>query len=213
MGAETILVVVATEAERPARDDVEILVCGVGKTGAATATAMRLARGDVGAVVSFGVAGAYPGGGVDLGDVIVATETAVVDEGLDDGDRFVPFHRPHMSVPGATWQPTDPGLARTLTSTPTKSFEIHLGRVATVSVCAGSRRLARERAALGAVAEGMEGAAVATAAALCGVRFIELRGISNHCGPREGALFDLDLAVQNAATILANLRPSTRTAL
>ncbi len=205
MAAGTILVVVATEAERPDRHDIEVLVCGVGKTGAATSTALRLASGGVDAVISFGVAGAYPESGMHIGDVIIATETAVVDEGLDDGAHFVPFHKPGMEVPGASWLATDSELARCLGCTPSEGFSIHLGRLATVSVCAGSTRLALERAAMGAAAEGMEGAAVAIAAARHGVRFIELRGISNYCGPREGGVFDLELAVRNAAEVLANI--------
>jgi futalosine hydrolase len=54
----------------------------------------------------------------------------------------------------------------------------------------------------GALAEGMEGAAVAYAASRFGVPFAELRGISNLCGPREGARFDLEGAIRNAAKLL-----------
>jgi futalosine hydrolase len=48
----------------------------------------------------------------------------------------------------------------------------------------------------------MEGAAVAYAASLFGAPFAELRGISNFCGPREGARFELAAAVRNAARLL-----------
>jgi nucleoside phosphorylase len=81
-------------------------------------------------------------------------------------------------------------------------FRVVRGRIATVSVCAGSERLARERGATGAVAESMEGAAVAFAATLFGLPFAEVRGISNLCGPREGARFDLATAVRNASAVL-----------
>ena len=98
-----VLVVVATEAERP-HGEFEIVVSGVGKTAAAVVTAERLATGPpVPAVVSFGVAGAYPGTALAVGDVVVATEISIVDEGLDAGSRFVPFSRPGMEVPGAAW--------------------------------------------------------------------------------------------------------------
>jgi futalosine hydrolase len=195
------LVVVATDAERPSGFGGEVLVCGVGKTGAAAATAARLAKGGVRAVLSFGVAGAYPGAGIGVGDVVVATEVAVLDEGLETGERFVAFARPGMTVAAAAWAPCDASLAASASRG--TGFRIVRGRIATVSVCAGTARLAIERHATGAVAESMEGAAVAHAAALFGVPFAEVRGISNLCGPRDGARFDLGTAVRNAATVLA----------
>ena len=198
--AGTLLVVVSTEAERPHGEGFEVLVCGVGKTGAAAATAARLAQGGVRGVISFGVAGAYPGEGPAIGDVVVATEVGVLDEGLETGDRFVPFARAGMTVPGAGWMTCDVTL---LGAAPRGTgFRIVHGRIATVSVCAGSARLAAGRAASGAVAESMEGAAVAHAATLFEVPFAELRGISNLCGPRDGAPFDLVTAVRNAARLL-----------
>jgi len=195
-----LLVVVATDAETPRDVDAEILVCGVGKIGAAAATAARLAKGGVRAVISFGVAGAYPGAGLDVGDVAVATDVAVVDEGLETGTKFVAFARPGMSVPGAQWRRCDASLVADAPADAT--FRVVKGRVATVSVCAGAARLATERAATGAVAEAMEGAAVAHAASLFGVAFAELRGVSNLCGPRDGARFDVSIAVANAAKLL-----------
>ncbi len=204
-GTNSLLVVVATEAEAPALEGVELLVCGVGKTAAAAATAIRLARGGIGAVVSFGVAGAYPGSGLEVGDVVVATKVRVLDEGLETGREFVPFDRPGMKVPASEWIATDPELRSTVPSSGGGDFAVVQGPVATVSVCAGSDRLARERAASGAVAEAMEGAAVAHAASHHGVRFAEVRGIANPCGPREEAPFELQKAVKNAGEILRYL--------
>ena len=196
-----LLIVVATEAERPSIPGLEVLVCGVGKSAGAAATAERLADGGVSGVIAFGVAGAYPDNGLDIGDVVVATEVAVVDEGLDTGAAFRPFAPPGMEVPAAAWTPTDPGL-RAMLRTRHDGFEIRTGRIATVSVCAGTERLARERAATSALAEGMEGAAVALACVRRGVPFVEIRGISNRCGPRDGARFDLATAVAHAARLL-----------
>jgi futalosine hydrolase len=216
MSVPPILLVVATEAERPAPADarVDVLVCGVGKAAAAARTAERLAAraaaGEpVAAVVSFGVAGAYPASGLALGDVVVAAELAILDEGLETGDRFVPFARPGMDVPGAAWTACDPALVDRLVSAPPPAFRVVAGRVATVSACAGSARLAEERGRHGVLAEGMEGAAVALAAAARGVPFVEVRGISNLCGPREEAPFDLATAVRNAGEVVALLtRPA-----
>ena len=207
-----VLVVVATEAERP-NGEFEIVVSGVGKTAAAVVTAERLATGPpVPAVVSFGVAGAYPGTALAVGDVVVATEIAIVDEGLDAGSRFVPFSRPGMEVPGAAWVPTDAALVGRLVVNRARRFAVRSGRMATVSVCAGTDRLAAERARQGALAESMEGAAVAFAAARRGIPFVEVRGISNLCGLRDGAPFNLAAAIRNAANVLEALAVAAPTA-
>ena len=205
MTERTLLIVVATEAERPLVDVGEVLVCGVGKSAAAVATALRLSDGGVAGVVSFGVAGAYPRSGLVVGDVVVASEVAVIDEGLEKGAEFSSFSRAGMEVPGAAWLPTDP-LLRSSVAASGHAFKVALGRVATVSVCAGTERLARERAETGALAEGMEGAAIALAAARHGVPFAEIRGISNPCGPRDAAPFDLVSAIHNASAVLAGPR-------
>jgi len=201
------LIVVATDAERPDPAVGEILVCGVGKTAAGVAVALRLADGGIDAVVSFGVAGAYPRSGLALGDVVVATEVAVLDEGLETGGEFRRFERPGMSVPGARWTPTDPVLRSDLadSTATTTEFRVADGRIGTVSVCAGTARLADERSAANVLAEGMEGAAVALAAARHGVPFAEVRGISNACGPRDGAPFDLVGAIRSANAVLMRL--------
>ena len=214
MTTTRVLIVAATSAEAGAvRDvigdsrEVDVLVCGVGKSAAATATALRLAGGGVDAVVSFGVAGAYPQSGLALADVVVATEVAVVDEGLAGPSGFTPFARPDMEVPGAAWTPACPRLRSALTV----GTDVRTGRIATVSVCAGTEELARARAAAGSLCEAMEGAAVALVAARYDVPFAEVRGISNHCGPRDGAPFELDAAVRNAAAALRGLATARRT--
>lgn len=220
-----LLVVVATEAESLLRGgyDFACVVSGVGKTGAAVATTRRLAQAAVGrvdgfgpsmvdgdtsrfdAVVSLGVAGAYPSSGLEIGDVVVASEVAAIDEGLETGERFVPFSKPGMNVPGAVWSATAADLVDLLVSGPPPEFRIATGRIATVSVCAGSARLADERGRHGVLAEGMEGASIAHAAATFGVPFVEVRGISNLCGPRDGARFDLATAARNAAIVASRL--------
>lgn len=196
-----LLIVVATNAEVPRSPASEVLVSGVGKAGAAVATAARLAKGGVDGVISFGVAGAYQVSGLTVGDVVIATEVAVLDEGLEDGTTFVPFNRPGMTVPGSAWAACDASLL-TVPSARGAAYRVGYGRIATVSVCAGSARLAGERAATGAIAEGMEGAAVALAAACYGLPFTELRGVSNLAGPRGGSRFELARALAHAAEFL-----------
>lgn len=202
-----VLIVCATEAEAtPCREAVpgaEVVVCGVGKIAAASEAALALARRRHEVVVSAGVAGALPRSDLRVGDVVVATKVRVVDEGLRTGSGFVPFDRPGMPVPGARWAVPDPEWRSRFLSVPTQGFRLRSGPVATVSECAGTDELAQERASLGFVAEAMEGAAVAHSAAHHGVPFVELRSISNPCGNRDGAPFELERPMANLALVLA----------
>lgn len=205
-GPGRTLIVCATEGEHPVDLPVaaEVLVCGVGKSAAAVAITRRLAEGGVSAVVSFGLAGAYARAELAVGDVVVARSVRIWDEGLDTGGRFVPFVD-RMPVPGAGERRTDARLVRTLMSHKRAPFRLEGGLILTVSSCAGSRRLATEREDLGALAEGMEGAAVGLAAEAFELPFVELRGISNLCGPRRGAPFDAVAPVAHASQVLARL--------
>ena len=136
---------------------------------------------------------------------MAAPRVAVLDEGIDDGSSFTPFARPGMTVPGSEWIAVDENLRAAIRPRPGPDFRVVHGPIGTVSVCAGSQRLHDERTRTGAIAEAMEGAAVAHAAREAGVPFLEIRGISNPCGPRGGAPFDLAIAVGNAANVLAEL--------
>lgn len=202
-----LLIVCATEAEAaPVRrrlPGARVVVSGVGKVGAAAATVAALLEERPDAVLSVGVAGAYPGRGLAVGDVVVATRVRVADEGLETTARFVPFERPGMPVPGARALVPDPELRSLLVGAPASGFRVVSGPIATVSVCAGTDDLAGRRAAEGFLAEGMEGAAVAHVAERYGVPFAEVRGISNPCGDRDGAPFELDVPARHAAEVVA----------
>jgi nucleoside phosphorylase len=67
-----------------------------------------------------------------------------------------------------------------------------VGRIATVSTCAGTdARAATVARRTGAVAEAMEGAAVAQVASRLGVTFAEVRVISNTTGDRANQRWDM----------------------
>lgn len=201
---ERLLIVCATDGEIPDVPFGRVAVCGVGKAAAAVATMSALAAEPASGVVSFGVAGALAAH-LDVGDVVVGRTARVLDEGLETGDRFTSFADGPMPVPaGDAPLRADPRLLDVLLVPASLPFRLLDGDIGTVSVCAGSRRLADERAAL-ACAEAMEGAAVALAAAAFDVPFVEVRGISNRCGPRDGAPFDLETSVRNATRVLARL--------
>ena len=180
-----ILAIVAVEAEAKALAnvaDAEIVVAGIGRTNAAAATTQAILEdGPIAAVISIGIAGALPDSGLGLGELVVASESVYVEEGLETPEGFGDMRT--LGFPLGEFEgnrvPADAALLTTCSA---------LGRVgviATVATCSGTDRLAREVVhRTGAIAEAMEGAAVLHAARRLGAPAIEVRAISNTTGDR-----------------------------
>jgi futalosine hydrolase len=175
----------------PVAAGVVLVRSGVGKANAAGAAARVLDPGRHGAVLSIGIAGALPGSGLAIGDVVIATGAWFADEGVRTPEGFEELSSRGFPAWGGEGPkvPADPALAawaaRALPGA-------RMGDVATVSVCSGTDALAAEIAArTGAIAEAMEGAGVGASAARVGVAFGEVRVISNTTGDRPGQRWDL----------------------
>ncbi len=171
------------------RSDLAIVTTGVGKVNAATAVALRFDPSLDDLVLSIGVAGALPGRDLPLGSRILASESAYADEGLDTPDGFLTCDQ--MGFPlGPFSHGRIPGCREVIGRLgSTCDF---IGPVATVSTCSGTEELAGKVVRrTGAIAEAMEGAAVGHVCALLGVRFAELRVISNTTGDRKRQRWDL----------------------
>jgi futalosine hydrolase len=67
---------------------VAALVTGVGKANAALGLGEALAAWRPRLVLAVGVGGAFPGSGLDVGDLAVAGEEWYGDEGVEDEDGF-----------------------------------------------------------------------------------------------------------------------------
>src|SRR5574341_1469121 len=65
-----------------ANKDVRLCVGGMGKVNAAHAATLLLTRYDPEALIIFGVGGAYPASGAQIGDVVLAKEEIAGDEGV-----------------------------------------------------------------------------------------------------------------------------------
>ena len=169
-------------------------MAGIGPAAAAAATSAALAGGSYDLVISAGIAGGFAPLGI--GDIAVAATIAHADLGRELPHGFEP-------VPTAV---ADYEVAPALAVELADRTGGHLGTIVTVSTVTGSRAGADrllERYP-DAVAESMEGAGVAAAAALHGVPVAELRSISNLVGPRgdwqlADALEALGTAVRAAA--------------
>lgn len=183
-----------------------LLAGGMGKANAAHACTALLERFAVRGVIGFGLAGAYPGSGLQVGDVALATHSIYADEGVE--------------VPGG-WLPTDAlgiplmerGELRRFNDFPLDAERVsrasdalrragiiaEMGPFLTVSSCSGTTARGEELARrFGALCEGMEGAATAHVCALYDVPFLELRGVSNQVEDRDTQRWRISEAAEAA---------------
>jgi futalosine hydrolase len=198
-----VLVVTSIEAERqaivsalPGYADVRTIVAGVGPAEAAAATSAELAAGGVDLVVCAGIAGGFTP--LQPGEIAIASAIEFADLGAETSDGFRPL--PDLGFGRVRYEVT-PKLAVQLAD----RTGGRLGTVLTVATVTGT---AEAEARLGrrfpdAVAEAMEGAGVAAAAAYHDVPVAEIRAISNVVGPRERASWRVDEALAALGTALA----------
>lgn len=184
-------------------EGIDVVRTGVGKANAAGAVARSFDPARHAAVVSVGVAGALPGSPARLGEVVLATSAAFADEGVATPHGFIDLAQ--MGLPlgefAGAGVPVDPMLLECLAP-----VADHAGPIATVSTCSGSDELAWAVAArTGALAEAMEGAAVASTALRLGVPAAELRVISNTTGRRDRQRWDLPGALERLARVIGRL--------
>ncbi len=187
-----VLIVTAVQTEADAigpMENAQIIVSGIGRTNAAAATTEAIIKdGPFNSVISAGLAGALPGGELEIGDIVVATSCVYVEEGLLTPDGFQDMAGLGFSLGDFTGNvvPVDPNMLVVL------DVLYRTGPIATVASCSGTDEAAREVVRrTGAIAEAMEGAAVVHAAARLGIPAGELRAISNTTGNRNNQRWDL----------------------
>jgi len=155
------------------RDDVRVVVTGIGPVNAAHAVTVEIIRERPDEIVVCGIGGAYPSCGLHINDVVSANIEIYGDLGAQSPTGFIDMRSLGFPVVA---NPT-----RLFNELPLQVFPTTArGRFVTVSTCTGTESVANEIAARtnGAV-ENMEGAAVAHVAHLHGIAVGEVRGISN----------------------------------
>jgi futalosine hydrolase len=183
---------------------VDLVRTGVGKSNAAGATARFLDAARHRLAINVGIAGALPGSGLSVLDAVIASECVFADEGVRTPDRFIMLSEAGFPCMAGRRDSvaSDAGVMREL-----GIGDARVGAIATVSACSGTDELASEiRDRTGALAEGMEGAACGLVSARTGVRFAEIRVISNRTGRREAQHWNLDGAFARLAEILGPMR-------
>lgn len=198
------------EAKFSAHGGPRWLVTGVGKINAALSVEQALSENPADGVLLVGCAGGYHGQGLEIGDVVVATEDVLADEGVESPDGFLDLEQLGFSqgqgfgqtlfhiLPVA--QPSPEARARMWAACSAAGCGLHAGRLVTVSSGAGTDTGARQRTERWEpLAESLEGAAVALVAARRGLPCVELRGISNWTGKRDRSRWQIETACSNVA--------------
>ncbi len=188
--------------------NLQVVVCagGAGKVNAAAATAVMIDRYQPQLVINTGCAGAYIGSGLSIGNLVVASEEVLADEGVAVATGWKDLR--YMNLPsveqgGLICYNLLP-LSRHASEKAMQLadyYGVYLmrGRSATVSTCSGTREHGAELShRWNAVIENMEGAAVAQVCLRCGVGCLEIRGISNMVEDRDLKKWDVPRAVESA---------------
>ena len=186
------------------------LVCcagGIGKANAASAATSLVERYHPQLIINIGCGGAYPGSGLSVGDLAVASDEIFGDEGVLTPAGWMDMKQvglPLFSEGERAWYNSIP-LARheaqkAMQLADSRGLQLVRGRFVTVSSCSGTKARGLELARrYQAVCENMEGAAIAlTALRYGGIPCLEIRGISNLVEDRDMARWDIGRAVEAA---------------
>lgn len=209
---------------------------GIGKVNAAAVAAAALSSFESGEVWNVGCAGAYPGSGMEIGDVLVADDCICADEGILTKDGPKPASSigiPLVVKNGRAYCDSFPlsehilrrkirdvlpeglyglgpsgavPLRATGDTGSSAGFRVRYGPSLTVGMTSGDAQTASARFhRFGALAENMEGSAIAQVCLLFNVPFMELRGLSNMAGDREKSRWDLPAAVDHCLAVVERL--------
>lgn len=187
--------------------EISLCIGGMGKVNAAHAATLLLTHADAEALIVFGIGGAYPSSGAQVGDLALAREEVAGDEGVLTGNGFkdteyigIPLLKTSASVIYNTF-PVSKALleqARRALSA-RQGSRLHIGAFITLSTCTGtSARAAELEARYHGLCENMEGAAAAQVAASHTIPWLELRGISNLVEDRDLKTWDIPRAASVA---------------
>ncbi|MCU1676798.1 MAG: mqnB [Frankiales bacterium] len=184
--------------------EVVVVAGGVGLAACAVSTATVLAHaelaGQFDVVLSAGIAGGFDG--FPVGSVVVGARSVAADLGCDTDGAFLPLSQLGLGVDAyespRQWADLVAERARSA------GLPVCTGDINTVSTITGTARGAAAHSARhSSAAEAMEGFAVASAAALSGVPFVEVRAISNAVGPRDVSTWRIPDALAAVGTALS----------
>ena len=177
---------------------VRLVALGVGVVSAALTLGRLAALGLPRAAIMVGSAGALPGSGCGTGDLVAADEEILAELGVLAGPGQGDAEE--MALAGVVQRVA---LDRSLVDEVIASLEpaagVRRGTLLTVVGVSAQPEQAEARARrFQALAENMEGYALALAGRSVGFRTAEIRGISNRAGDRDKSRWDLTTAQERA---------------
>lgn len=194
--------------------DILLVVTGVGPVAAALTLGSVLGRHgrDCGGVVNCGVAGGFDLARSPLGALVAATAEIFPEYGLRSGEdtdaRGIGFPQLRLgATPVFDRLPLDPETAARTMGLALPPAAVRGACVTVAGVTASDERARALAARYEAVAESMEGFAVALAAAFAGLPFLELRAVSNRVAARPPRDWDLPGALAALSRAVERLFP------
>jgi futalosine hydrolase len=187
---------------------VPVVICagGIGKVNAAAATAAMIERHQPRLVINTGCGGAYLESGLSIGELTVASEELLGDEGVVTSSGWQDLR--FMSIPSLVRGnrlyhnalPLSKHAAeKAMQLADYYGVKLTRGRFITVSTCSGTRQRGEELSrSFHGICENMEGAAVAQVCLRYSIDCLEIRGISNHVDERNMKTWDIPRAVEAA---------------
>lgn len=189
---------------------VYLALTGIGKVNAAIAATHLIERFKAALIVNTGCGGAYPGSGLEVGDLAIATAEIYGDEGVltvNGWHTLEIIGIPSVERKGNRYSNEFPLNMETAVKVfrfaASLGLPVKRGKFITVSTCSGTSMRGDElEKRFGGICENMEGAAIAHTALLYDTPFLEVRGISNMVEDRDISKWDIPRAVEMAQRFL-----------
>ena len=193
---------------------VALVEASIGAVNTAQSLTAFLENHEVQTVVQTGIGGAFPGSGLGVGDLAIATEEIIGEFGVLGKDGWTGGETigiPLLDTSPPTYNRIELDeessadaydAARGIANS--EGRQISSGPFLTVQNVTGSAILATElEDRFGVISENMEGAAAAQVCLLYGTPFVEIRGISNIVEARNPASWDIPTAtgISQSATL------------
>ena len=200
----------APETVRLAGVEVSVALCGLGLAAAGAAAATWISKVAPRRILLAGLCGTFDRRRLPIGGVLIAESVACDGIGADEGVRFAPFAEPQLAATLTRGGRPDaapnqlPALDRIILAAPEITGALR-GALLSVAASAGSPEMVatRRRRHPNALAEEMEGYAVALAALLAGIPLTIVRGACNVAGDRDHRAWKIpeSLAAVRAALV------------
>jgi len=190
-----------------------VVSSGVGKVNAAAATALLLQDRPPSLVIALGIGGAFPGSGLQIGELALATEEIFPDEGTANPNGF----RPVEALGFSLLDTPEPRKPNTIPLTPNataharrvlrqQGIPFRVGPFLTVSTATGTdSAAARLKRRYQPVCESMEGGAVAQICLRFGIPVMGIRAISNAVGNRRRRDWNVPLALDRLTEAVVHI--------